>query len=66
MDGKRMNNYKTPTNNLEAFTLALRLAVKAPNDELSSKATAMAHSLAMRLTADQVNGVKAMLEAEAA
>ena len=61
-----MNNYKTPTNNLEAFTLALRLAVKAPSDDLSSKATAMAHSLAMRLTADQVNGVKAMLEAEAA
>jgi len=60
-----MNNYKTPTNNLEAFTLALRLAVTAPSDELSSKATTMAHSLAMRLTADQVNGVKAMLEAEA-
>ena len=66
MDGKRMNNYKTPTNNLEAFTLALRLAVTAPSDDLSSKATAMAHSLAMRLTADQVNGVKAMLEAEVA
>ena len=61
-----MNNYKTPTNNLEAFTLALRMAVEAPNDDLSSKATAMAHSLAMRLTADQVNGVKAMLEAEVA
>ena len=66
MDGKRMNNYKTPTNNLEAFTLALRMAVEAPNDDLSSKATAMAHSLATRLTAEQVNGVKAMLEAEVA
>ena len=61
-----MDNYKMPTNNLEAFALALRMAVEAPSDELSSKATAMAHSLAMRLTADQVNGVKAMLEAEAA
>ena len=61
-----MGNYKTPTNNLEAFTLALRLAVEAPNNDLSIKATAMAHSLAMLLTADQVNGVKAMLEAEAA
>ena len=66
MDGKRMNNYKTPTNNLEAFTLALRMAVEAPNDDLSSKATARARSLAARLTAEQVNGVKAMLEAEAA
>jgi len=61
-----VNNYKTPTNNLEAFTLALRMAVEAPNNDLSSKATAMAHSLATRLTAEQVNGVKAMLEAEAA
>ena len=62
----KMENYKMPTNNLEAFTLALRMAVEAPNDDLSSKATAMAHSLATRLTADQVNGVKAMLEMEAA
>ena len=61
-----MENYKMPTNNLEAFSLALRMSVEAPNDELSSKATAMAHSLATRLTAEQVNGVKAMLEMEAA
>ena len=61
-----MDNYKMPTNDIEAFTLALRMAVEAPSDELSSKATAMAQSLSKRLTADQVNGVKAMLEAEAA
>jgi hypothetical protein len=61
-----MDNYEMPTTDIEAFTLALRLAVKAPNDEMSIKATAMAHSLATRLTAEQVNGVKAMLEMEAA
>jgi len=61
-----MDNYKMPTNDIEAFTLALRMAVEAPSDELSIKATAMAQSLSKRLTADQVNGVKAMLEAEAA
>jgi len=61
-----MNNYKTPTNNLEAFTLALRMAVEAPNDDLSSKATAMAEMLAKRLTSEQVQSVKATLEAEAA
>tara|TARA_R100001369_G_scaffold72403_1_gene100459 strand:- start:583 stop:768 length:186 start_codon:yes stop_codon:yes gene_type:complete len=61
-----MENYKMPTNNLEAFTLALRMAVEAPNDELSNKATVMAEMLATRLTTEQVNKVKATLEAEAA
>lgn len=62
----QMENYKMPTNNLEAFTLALRMAVEAPNDELSNKATVMAEMLATRLTTEQVNKVKATLEAEAA
>jgi len=61
-----MDNYKMPTNNLEAFALALRMAVEAPSDELSSKATAMAEMLAKRLTSEQVQSVKAKLEAEAA
>ena len=61
-----MENYKMPTNNLEAFTLALRMAVEAPNDELSNKATVMAEMLAKRLTSEQVQSVKATLEAEAA
>ena len=61
-----MENYKMPTTDIEAFTLALRIAVEAPNDEMSSKATAMAQSLSKRLTAKQVQSVKAMLEAEAA
>ena len=62
----QMENYKMPTTDIEAFTLALRLAVKAPSNEMSIKATAMAESLATRLTAEQVQSVKATLEAEAA
>ena len=61
-----MENYKMPTTDMESFTLALRLAVKAPSNEMSIKATAMAESLATRLTTEQVNKVKATLEAEAA
>ena len=62
----QMENYKMPTTDIEAFTLALRIAVEAPNDEMSIKATAMAQSLSKRLTTKQVQSVKAMLEAEAA
>jgi len=61
-----MENIEMPTNDIEAFTLALRLAVKAPTDELAQAPLAIAKALSTRMTAEQVDEIKAMLEAEAA
>ena len=61
-----MTDLRVPTNNLEAFKLALQLAISAPNDELSAKALKMANQLSSLLTVDQVNAVKAELEEEIA
>jgi len=54
----------TSRNDIEAMKLALRLAVSAPTDEQSEKALAMANRLASRLSADQLDAVKAEVEAE--
>jgi len=51
-------------NDIEAFTLALRLAVSAPTDELSKKPLDIAEKISRRLTLEEVNEVKAMLEKE--
>ena len=59
-----MTDLQAPTNNLEAFKLALQLAVSAPNDEQSAKALKIANQLSSLLTADQVNAVKTELEVE--
>jgi len=52
------------TNDIEAFTMALRLAVSAPTNKLSKKALNIAQSLSKHLTLKQINGVKEMLEKE--
>ena len=51
---------------LEAFTLALRLSVTAPTDELAEGPLKIAQELSRRLTADQVNQAKSIIELEAA
>jgi len=51
---------------LEAFTLALRLSVTAPTDELAEGPLQIAQELSRRLTADQVNQAKSIIELEAA
>ena len=55
-----------PQNDIEALTLALRLAVSAPTDEQSAKALKLANELSSRLTKEQVDAVKAELEVEMA
>tara|TARA_B100000768_G_scaffold181028_1_gene202604 strand:+ start:252 stop:434 length:183 start_codon:yes stop_codon:yes gene_type:complete len=55
-----------PTNDIEALTLALRLAVSAPTDEQSQKALKLANQLSSSLTKEQVDAVKAELEVEMA
>ena len=55
-----------PTNDIEALTLALRLAVSAPTDEQSQKALKLANQLSSSLTKAQVDAVKAALEVEMA
>jgi len=60
-----MDHYEMPTNDIEAFTLALRLALNAPTDELTQKSVAIAEALSTRMTTEQVDEIKAMLEAEA-
>ena len=51
---------------LEAFTLALRLSVTAPTDELAEGPLQIAQELSRRLTADQVNQAKSIIELEIA
>ena len=55
-----------PQNDIEALTLALRLAVSAPTDEQSQKALKLANQLSSSLTKEQVDAVKAKLEVEMA
>ena len=55
-----------PQNDIEALTLALRLAVSAPTDEQSAKALKLANQLSRSLTKEQVDEVKAELEVEMA
>jgi len=59
-----MTDSHAPTNDIEAFTLALQLAVSAPNDEKSAKALKIANQLSSRLTREQVETVKSKLEAK--
>jgi len=58
--------YQVPKTDVEAFTLALKLAVSAPTDKQSSEALKMANQLATQLTAAQIETVKANLEVEQA
>jgi len=51
---------------LEAFTLALRLSVTAPTDELAEGPLQIAQELSRRLTAKQVNQAKSIIELETA
>jgi len=57
---------KKPTNDIEALTLALRLALTAPTEEQSQKAVKLANELSSSLTKEQVNAVKTKLEEEMA
>ena len=61
-----MTNLQAPTDDIEALTLALRLAVSAPTDEQSAKALKLATQLSSSLTKEQVDEVKAKLEVEMA
>ena len=60
-----MDHYEMPINDIEAFTLALRLALNAATDELAQKSIAIAEALSTRMTTEQVDEIKAVLEAEA-
>jgi hypothetical protein len=50
-----------PNNALEAFTLAMELAVSAPTDELAAKALKEAQKLSQFLEPEQVHYVKYLL-----
>lgn len=45
-----------------AFALAIDLAINAPDDESSDRAVALAEEIAMHLTPEQVEQVKAQYE----
>ena len=47
-----------------AFALAVDLAINAPDDESSDRATVLAEEIAMLLTPEQVEQVKAQYEME--
>ena len=47
---------------IEAFELALDLAISAPTDEQTQRAVILAEEIAMQLTPKQVNAVKAKFE----
>jgi hypothetical protein len=51
----------TPNNALEAFTLAMKLAVSAPTDQLAAKALREAQRLSQFLEPEQVHYVKYIL-----
>ena len=51
-----------PKTDIEAFTLALQLAVSAPTDDQSNKALSIANKLAAKLTKEQIELVKSKLE----
>jgi hypothetical protein len=51
-----------PKTDVEAFTLALQLAVSAPTDDQSNKALSIANKLAAKLTKEQIELVKSKLE----
>jgi hypothetical protein len=51
-----------PKTDIEAFTLALQLAVSAPTDDQSNKALSIANKLAAKLTKEQIEIVKSKLE----
>ena len=47
---------------IEAFELAIELAVTAPTDEKAEQATILAEEIAMQLTHEQVQGIMAKFE----
>ena len=49
---------------IEAFELAIELALTAPTEAKARQATSLAEGIAMQLTPDQVQAVKAMFELE--
>ena len=51
-----------PKTDIEAFTLALQLAVSAPTDDKLNKALSIANKLAAILTKEQIEIVKSKLE----
>jgi len=51
-----------PKTDIEAFTLALQLAVSAPTDDQSNKALSIANKLAAKLTKEQIELVKSKFE----
>ena len=56
-----MTQIKDP---LTAFALAVDLAITAPDAESSARAVALAEEIAMHLTPEQVEQVKAQYEME--
>ena len=61
-DGKEIlkdNKTMTP---IEAFELAIELAVTAPTDEKAEQATILAEEIAMQLTHEQVQEIMAKFE----
>ncbi|MCP4952341.1 MAG: hypothetical protein GY922_10915 [Proteobacteria bacterium] len=49
-------------NHLEAFDLALRLAITAPSEEKLAAATQLAEEFAMSLTAEEIKSVQRKYE----
>lgn len=61
-----MKDFKAPTNAIEAFTLAMELAVAAPTDQQAEKALEEARQIAQLLEPEQVHYVKFLLSKNAA
>jgi hypothetical protein len=53
-----------PKDPVTAFALAVDLAINAPDDERAARAVALAEEIAMHLTPEQVEQVKAQYEME--
>ena len=58
----KISTMTKPKTDIEAFTLALQLAVSAPTDDQSNKALSIANKLAAKLTKEQIELVKSKLE----
>jgi hypothetical protein len=64
LNTKETHNMTQIQDPVTAFALAVSLAINAPDDESSDRAVALAEEIAMHLTPEQVEQVKAQYEME--